>query len=93
MEKFTEKFELVIKMVMEATVLHEKSLNVLCIEDEHERYTLIADWYKGAATLYITYDNIHGDAYIYYEVKEVSRTEIVRLLEVWDDIASSFGEE
>ena len=95
MEKFMEEFELVIKMVMEATVLQEKSLNVLCAEDEYERYILKADWDRvdNKPTLYITYDNVHGDGYIYYEVSKISRQEIVRLLEIWDGIASSFGEE
>ena len=93
MKKFMEDFELVIKMAMEATVLHEKSLNALCVEDEYERYVLTADWCDGAPTVYITYDNVHGDRYIYEEVKEVNRTELVRLLEVWQEIASSFGEE
>ena len=91
--KFTENFEIVLKMVMEASVLQEKSFHALCVEDAYERYTLTADWYKGAPTLYITYDNVHGERYIYDEVKEVNRTEIVRLLDVWQEIASSFGEE
>ena len=91
--KFTEKFEVVLKMVMEATVLHDKSLNAMCIEDEYERYILTANWYDGAPTLYITYDNVHGDGCIYYEVGEINRQEIVRLLEVWQEIEESFGEE
>ena len=93
MDKFMENFENVLKMVMEASVLHEKSLNVLCVEDRYERYTVMADWYEGAPTVYITYDNVHGDAYIYYEVEEISRQEIVRLLEVWQEIEEMFGEE
>ena len=93
MNKFTEDFELVLKMVMEATVLHEKSFNALCCEDEYERYILTADWYKGAPTLYIAYDNVHGDRCIHYEVKKISRQEIVRLLEIWDKIEESFDKE
>ena len=93
MKKFTKKFELVLKMIMEATVLHEKSLNVLCVEDEYERYILKADWCDGAPTVYITYDNVHGDRCIYHEVSEISRQEIVRLLEIWDKIEKTFGEE
>ena len=93
MRDFMENFEAVLNMAMEATVLHEKSLNVLCVEDDYERYILKGDWYKGAPTLYITYDNVHGDSYIYYEVKQVNRQEIVHLLEIWQEIASSFGEE
>ena len=93
MKGFTEKFELILKMVMEATVLHEKSLNVLCAEDEYDRYILEADWSDGAPTVYITYDNVHGDRCIYHEVSKISRQEIVRLLEVWDDIEEMFGEE
>ena len=83
-------FELVIKMAMESTVLHEKSFHALCVEDDYERYILTADWYKGSPTLYITYDNVHGDRYIYYEVKEVNRAEIVRILDVWQEIEKSF---
>ena len=95
MEKFMEEFELVIKMVMEATVLHEKSFNALCVSDEYERYILKADWDRvdNKPTLYITYDNVHGDWNIYHEVSKISRQEIVRLLEIWDDIASSFEED
>ena len=93
MEKFLNDFELVIKMAMEATVLHEKSLNTLCVEDEYERFILKGDWYQGKPTLYISYDNVRGDAYIYYEVEEVSRQEIVRLLEVWGEIEERFEEE
>ena len=90
MEKFTDNFEFVIKMVMEASVLHEKSLNAMCIEDDYERYLLTADWCNGSPTLYITYDNVHGDRCIYYEVRGISRQEIVHLLEVWEDIVSRF---
>ena len=95
MERFMENFELVIKMVSEASVLKERSFNAMCIEDVYERYILTADWSKvnNAPTLYISYDNIHGDRYIYYEVSKVNRTEIVRLLDVWQELASSFGEE
>ena len=93
MKKFTEDFELILKMVMEATVLHEKSLNALCIEDDFDRYILTADWYKGAPTLYITYDNVQGEWYVYDEVEKISRQEIVRLLEVWSKIEKMFGEE
>ena len=93
MKKFSKNFELVLKMVMEATVLHEKSFNVLCVEDEYERYTLMADWCEGAPTVYITYDNVHGDRYLYEEVKAVNRTEIVRILDMWQEIESSFGKE
>ena len=93
MEKFMDNFELVLKMAMEATVLHEKSLNVLCVEDDYERYILKGDWYNGAPTLYITYDNVHGDGCIYYEVNRVNRQEIVRLLEVWQEIEDSFEGE
>ena len=93
MNEFSKDFELVLKMVMEATVLHEKSFNALCCEDEYERYILTADWCEDKPTLYIVHDNVHGDRYIYHEVKEINRTEIVRLLDVWQEIASSFGEE
>ena len=90
MKKFMENFELVLKMAMEATVLHEKSLNSLCLSDEYERYILKGDWCEGKPTLYITYDNVHGDWKIYYEVREISRQEIVRLLDVWQEIEDSF---
>ena len=95
MKEFMEDFELIIKMVSEASVLHEKSFNAMCVEDAYERYILTADWDSvgGKPTIYISYDNVHGDAYIYDEVKEVNRQEIVRLLDVWQEIASSFGEE
>ena len=93
MNEFSKDFELVLKMVMEATVLHEKSFNALVLSDEYERYVLTADWCDGAPTVYIMYDNVHGDRYLYEEVKEVSRTEIVRILSVWDKIEEMFGEE
>ena len=88
-------FEFIIKMVMEATVLKERSYSVLRAEDEYERYLLTADWckYDNEPTLYIAYDNVRGDRYIHYQVKEVNRTEIDRLLEVWQAIEDSFGEE
>ena len=88
-----KNFEIVLKMVMEATVLHEKSFNTLCVEDEYERYTLTADWYKGAPTVYITYDNVQGERRIEYEVEEVNRQEIVRLLEKWQEIEEMFDKE
>ena len=90
-----EKFNYVIRMVNEATILKGESYHVLCVEDEHERYILKADWNNSdcTPTLYILYDNVHGDGYIYYEVSKISRQEIFHLLEIWDGIASSFGEE
>ena len=95
MNNFKENFELIIRMVSEATVLKERSFNALCVEDDYERYILTADWCKidNKPTLYITYDNVHGDRYIYYEVSEISRTEIVRLLDVWQEIEDRVGEE
>ena len=86
-----KNFDYVIMMVMQANILHEKSYNVLCVEDEYERYILTADWYEGAPVLYISYDNVQGDEYIYYEAKEVNKQEIISLLDVWNDVASSFG--
>ena len=95
MEKFMENFEMVIRMINEATILKGESYHVLCVEDEHERYILKADWNNSdcAPTLYILYDNVRGDGYIYYEVREINRREIFHLLEVWQKIASTFGEE
>ena len=92
MSNFANDFELVIKMVAEATVLKEKSFNALCCEDDYERYILTADWCEDAPVLYITYDNVHGDRCIYYEVEKINRQEIVRLLEVWSRIEESFKE-
>ena len=91
--EFMENFEKVVQMVMEATVLHEKSLNALCVEDDYDRYTLTADWCGGKPTLYITHDNVHGERSIWYEVKQINRTEIVRLLDEWQLIVALFGEE
>ena len=94
MEKFLENFEMVIKMVSEATVLKEKSLNRLCVGDEYDRYTLTADWCEGRPTLYIVHvheNNGHRD--ICYEVKEISKIEIVHLLDEWQEIVSMFEEE
>ena len=89
---FMENFEKVVQMVMEATVLHEKSLNGFCVSDDYDRYILTADWCGGKPTLYIVHDNVHGERQIYYEVKEISRAEIVRLLDEWEMIVSMFGE-
>ena len=90
-----KKFNYVMRMINEATILKGESYHVLCVEDEDERYILKADWNNsdGVPTLYILYDNVRGDGYIYYEVREINRQEIFHLLEVWNEIASSFGEE
>ena len=93
MEEFAEGFEFIMRMVMEATVLKKRSYSVLRAEDEYERYILKANWYEDKPTLYIIYDNVYGDRYIYYEVKEINRTEIFHLLEVWNEIVSRFEEE
>ena len=93
MEKFLENFEMVIKMVSEATVLKEKSLNRLCVGDEYDRYILTADYVQGRPTLYIVHDNINNGYNICYEVKEISKIEIVHLLDEWQEIVSMFEEE
>ena len=90
-----KKFNYVMRMINEATILKGESYHVLCVEDEDERYILKADWNNrdGVPTLYILYDNVRGDGYIYYEVREINRQEIFHLLEVWDKIEKTFGEE
>ena len=90
-----KKFNYVIRMIEEATILKGESYHALCVEDEYERFILKADWNNsaGAPTLYILYDNVHGDGYIYYEVREINWQEIVHLLEIWTKIEESFVEE
>ena len=92
-EKFLENFEMVIKMVSESTVLKEKSLNRFCVCDEYDQYVLTADWCEGRPTLYIVHDNINGHRNICYEVKEISKIEIVYLLDAWQEIVSMFEED
>ena len=90
-----EKFNYVMRMINEATILKGESYHVLCVEDENERYIMKADWNNsdGTPTLYILYDNVRGDGYIYYEVREINRQEIFHLLKVWNEIVSRFEEE
>ena len=87
-------FDFVMMMIEETCKSHSTSYHVLCVEDNYGRYLMRAEWVNGAPSLCIMYDDVNGNAEIYKEVTNVSDTQTLKdLLGVWDDIASSFGEE
>ena len=91
-----ENFDYVLMMVDEACKSHSTSYHVLCVEDEHERYIMRAEWVNGAPSpsLYIMYEDVNGGLEVYHEVSDISDTQSIKdLLEVWDDIEEMFGEE
>ena len=81
-------------IIEESRMTHEASMQILCVQDDYARYILRADWFEGAPSLCIMYDDVNRGMEVYSEVLDVTDTNAINaLIAEWQDIASSFGEE
>ena len=78
-------------IIEESRRTHKASMQILCVQDDYARYILRADWFEGAPSLCIMYDDVNRGMEVYKEVLDVSDTDAIQqLIEDWHEIEESF---
>ena len=82
--------EFVMLMVNEACKSHSSSYHVMCVEDEHERYIMCAEWVDGAPSICIMHEDANR-VEVYLEVSDISDTDAIKeLISEWHEIEEIF---